>query len=516
MQLFGTDFNIPFQRQFTVLNHNEDLLYARILIVSLAGVITFRILQLCIFNSLKKISGPPGAHIISWDMLLAFFKWRRAQKKLFELHQIYGSLVRIGPQEVSISDWKYYREIYGNNKASAKEPGFYLPIIFVRHLNIFAMTNKAQHSARRKIYGLPYSLQSIEAWQTVIKDKAERLAKRLLKDTYSSATGAANAFQLSGVFSLEVICHAGFGKDYPPEETAELIKLLHALDGSALTLIWDTLMPWLRHIGFAHKLPLVGEAYKNRREWERRSRALVDDFMSLVGKEDGYLLSPLITATDVFLGRRLNYDEFLDEAMGVMFAGSGTTSTTLTYLLYALSKPGHEQFQEKLHEEVIQISKDEKMSVIRTLPYLNAVIKETMRLYPTIISSLPRVLENSLIVDGHLLPVGTVVNMQNYIHHRDPTVYPEPETFNPERWLNSTRDMEAALTPFSIGRRGCVGQNLAWDELYLATSILFRDLKMHLGQGMMEADMEMQDRFNIAPVGRKLMLQVSERPPKQR
>ncbi|RFU75442.1 cytochrome p450 [Trichoderma arundinaceum] len=471
--LFEMKLNMPFQLEFKTLNNSKDFSYARILVLGLIGVF------------------------------------------IFKLHQKYGSLVRIGPREVSISDWKYYREIYGTNKASVKEPGFYLPIVFVRHLNLFAMTNKAQHSARRKIYGPPYSLQSIRAWQTVIKDKAERLAKRLLADTCSSATGAANAFQLSGLFSLEVICHAGFGKDYPPEETAELIKLLHALDGSALTFIWDGLVPWLRHTGLAHKMPLVGEAYESRREWERRSRALVDGFMSLTEKEDGYLLSPLLTATDGFLGRRLNYDEFLDEAMGVMFAGSGTTSTTLTYLLYALSRPGHKQFQEKLHEELIQIPKNEDMSVIRTLPYLNAVIKETMRLYPTIISSLPRVLEESLVVDGYLIPVGTVVNMQNYVHHRDPTVYPEPETFNPERWLDSTRDMEAALTPFSIGRRGCVGQNLAWDELYLATSMLFRDLKMQLGQGMTEADMEMEDRFNIAPVGRKLMLQVFERPPRK-
>jgi cytochrome P450 len=86
-----------------------------------------------------------------------------------------------------------------------------------------------------------------------------------------------------------------------------------------------------------------------------------------------------------------------------------------------------------------------------------------MRLYPTIISTLPRVLDVELMVGNgkYRLPAGTKIGMQNYVHHRDPEVFPAPEQFLPERWLGgSTKEMVGALTPFSLGPRSCLGQNL--------------------------------------------------------
>ncbi|KAL7781172.1 cytochrome P450 [Trichoderma afarasin] len=428
--------------------------------------------------------------------------------KLLQLHKDYGPLVRIGPNEVSISDWRYYRAIYSSNKASSKLPTFYLPIVFVDQHNIFAMTSKEEHAARRKISASPYSLQSMTRLEPMIRSKADNLAKRLLEISSSATTGTVNAFLMCGLFSLEVVCKAGFGKDFPFEDTTDLTELLQAMDGSAFTFILDGLLPWLRPTGFAHKMPFVSEPYQHRRQWEQKSRALLREFLQLPDKDDGYLVSPYLSSVDGFLGRKLNHEEFVEEAMGIMFAGSGTTSTTLTYLLYALSRPGYEAIQTRLRAELKDCG--ESVSELRKLPYLNAVIKETFRLYPTIISSLPRVLNEPMKVHDIDLPVGTVVNMQNFVHHRDPAVFPDPELFNPERWLNPHADMESALTPFSLGRRACIGLNLAWDELYLAVSSVFRNLELRLGEEMTEADMELEDRFNIAPVGHKLMLKVSK------
>ncbi len=100
-----------------------------------------------------------------------------------------------------------------------------------------------------------------------------------------------------------------------------------------------------------------------------------------------------------------------------------------------------------------------------------------MRLYPTNITTLPRVLDRYLMVGKHVLPTGTFVGMQNYVHHRDAGLFPHPDEFLPDRWLKAdtkVKDMEATLTPFSLGPRSCIGQNLARAELYLATSKIFR------------------------------------------
>jgi cytochrome P450 len=187
-----------------------------------------------------------------------------------------------------------------------------------------------------------------------------------------------------------------------------------------------------------------------------------------------------------------------------MFAGSGTTSTTLVYLLYAISAPGSAGVQDRLRHELSLMPED--LQALQNAPYLNAVIKETFRLYPTIISTLPRILDNPMEVEGLIIPAGTRIGMQNFVHHRDPTAFPCPNDFQPERWLTSTKAMEAALTPFSVGRRSCIGQNLAWSELYIGVSHLLRRVRISLSPDMRMDDMEMEDRFNIAPRGRKLLL----------
>jgi cytochrome P450 len=293
--------------------------------------------------------------------------------------------------------------------------------------------------------------------------------------------------------------------------------LMEAMDDSAKTLPLTSLMPWLRSTGLGHKLPgSVGHAFRQLAYWQVRSREMVDHLIRATtsGAEstEKNLLAPLINGVDSFLGRTLTKDELVEEAMGIMFAGSGTTSTTLTYLLYAISCPENVKIQSKLRDEVLSLPAGDTLAIRNNL-YINAVIKETFRLYPTIISTLPRIVTEPFQVGEILLPAGTVVGMQNYVHHRDPSIFPVPEAFIPERWLDSTKEMELSLTPFSLGRRNCIGQNLAWEELYLAIDAVMRGgFSLLLGKGMEKGDMDMEDRFNIAPKGRRLMLEVIPHP----
>jgi cytochrome P450 len=273
-------------------------------------------------------------------------------------------------------------------------------------------------------------------------------------------------------------------------------------------------MPWLRSTGLGRKLPgPIGEPFRQLLYWEEQSRKMVGHLIKAAssGSEstEKNLLAPLLNGVDSFLGRKLTEDELVEEAMGIMFAGSGTTSTTLTYLLYALSCPENAIVQVRLREEVLALPVGD-MLALRNCLYVNAVIKETFRLYPTIISTLPRIVNEPFQVGSFVLPAGTVVGMQNYVHHRDSDIFPQPLAFRPERWLNSTKEMNLSLTPFSLGRRNCIGQNLAWEELYLAVDAVMRGgYIIRLGKEMQSGEMEMEDRFNIAPSGRRLMLEIT-------
>lgn len=430
-------------------------------------------------------------------------------QRLDELHAKYGSVVRIGPNEVSISDWRYYRTIYSNAVSFVKEPSFYSAAQFVGKDNIFQMTNIAQHSARRRLSANPYSLQSVSQLDPLIRDKADELVKRLITGASSSLSNTVNAYEFCGLYSFEVVCAAGFAKHFTSGSVDDdALKLVESMDGSALTLLFDVALPFLTPLGLAPKLPgFMGDCYRKRDYWRVKSRDMVDHFLKHSTEDDKYLLTPLIKGTDSFLGRKLSTEELVEESMGYMFAGSGTTSTTLTYMLYALARPENAEIQRKLRDEVNGLP--DEVLALRNSQYVNAIIKETFRLYPTIMSTLPRVAKEPVEVGSYRLPAGTIVGMQNYIHHRNPTVFPEPDRFKPDRWLKSDEAMEASLTPFSIGKRGCIGQNLAWEELYIAINALMRaGIELRLGREMRPWEMDMEDRFNIAPKGRRLMLEV--------
>ncbi|KAF3051763.1 hypothetical protein E8E11_010278 [Didymella keratinophila] len=363
------------------------------------------------------------------------------------MHSDYSDVVRVGPNEVSVANWRHIRTIYINTKTVVKDPTFYASATFVGKNNMFQMINPIEHAARRKLSSPPYAAQSVSKLDPLVQKKAEDLAYRLITEASASPTNTADAHKLCGLFSFETICKAGFAKDFDGSDGAEAsLELLRAMDGSAPTLIFDGVLPFLRPTGLGAKLPgFIGDAYRNHQYWQQQSRIMVDHFLEKSSADEKYLLSPMATGIDTLLGRRLNHEELVEEAMGYMFAGSGTTSSTLTYF--------------------------------------------SRRVPP---------------------PKDTVVGMQNWIHHRNPAVFPNSDSFQPERWLQSTEAMEASLTPSNIGRRNYIGQNLAWQELCLAVSTILRaGLKPRIGPEMEDWEMEIEDLFNIAPRGHRLMLKVT-------
>lgn len=402
-----------------------------------------------------------------------------------------------------------YRNIY-NNKTNCKDATFYSAATFLGHQNIFSMTNQAQHSARRKIQNRPYSQQAINENEGLISTLAKRLTDRILAVSRESRN--ADVFPICGLFSLEVICQVAFNTDIAETSEDNAYNFLRAMDDSAKMLPIRAAMPFL-NIAIGKHIPgFIGHTFRQFENWIGMTRHLYRQF-SIKSEEDKterYLATPLLQAQDEFLGRSLTEDEAVEEAMGIAFAGSGTTSTTLVYLLWNLSRPENQHHQARLREELR--SAEPALKNLKHLPFLNAVIKETMRLNPTIISTLPRVVGTEIAIPGTdiVLPQGTKVGMQNYVHHRDSEVYPSPHTFNPDRWLGlgSTSLQEKFLTPFSVGSRNCIGQNLAWAELYLCTSSIFRRLELSATEETTAADMEMEDRFNISPRLKRLVLQV--------
>jgi cytochrome P450 len=376
-----------------------------------------------------------------------------------------------------------------------------------------AFRDKLQHAARRKLQRQPYSQQTVLENEQLIARCAEDLVQRMMPGSPEGGSHCVvDVFPFCGLFSLEIVCQVAFNKGWDNGSETGALRLLEAMDGSAMLLLIDAALPFLKKYGLGKHVPgPIGDPFRHFDNWTQMTRKLLRDF----GEDDvskdrshRFMATPLLLNEDAFLGRTLTEDEAVEEAMGIAFAGSGTTSTTLAYLFYNLSLPENAYHQRRLREELYNAG--ESLNELQQLPFLNAVIKETMRLNPTIISTLPRTLDTELSIPklGFSLPKGTTVGMQNYVHHRDPEIFTDAESFNPERWLGDCEAAERTITPFSLGQRNCIGQNLARAELYMAVSKVFRRLSVKLSSKMARDDMEMQDRFNVAPRGKKLWLDV--------
>jgi len=173
------------------------------------------------------------------------------------------------------------------------------------------------------------------------------------------------------------------------------------------------------------------------------------------------LLSLLMGALDED-GSQMTPKQLRDETMTLFLAGHETTALTLAWGWYLLSQnPGVES---RLHEELrgVLAGRSPELADLSRLPYLQAVINEILRLYPPAYISARTSIEPCQI-GGYDFSTGTTFLMSQWVMHRDPRYFDEPEAFRPERWLDGLMDRlpPGAYFPFGGGPRRCIGQGFA-------------------------------------------------------
>lgn len=181
-------------------------------------------------------------------------------------------------------------------------------------------------------------------------------------------------------------------------------------------------------------------------------------------------------------------DEIKEEADTFMFAGHDTTGWALTFAIYMIGL--HPDVQQKIQDEQESVFggvyKDPQIEDLRQLSYLDCVIKECLRLYPSLPYIGRRVTEATEFL-GYHIPKGVVIGPVTIALHQNPKVWPEPAKFKPERFFpeNSVGRHPYAFLPFAAGQRNCIGQKYAMNELktilthvfqtYNVTSLVPRD-----------------------------------------
>ena len=248
---------------------------------------------------------------------------------------------------------------------------------------------------------------------------------------------------------------------------------------------------WLMMLPFAElieQLPLP--RMRRVRASRERLDAVIYGFIAerrASGRDHGDLLSMLLSARDDEAGehgRGMTDAQVRDEAMTIFLAGHETTANALTWTWYLLS--GAPDAEARLHDEVDRVLRGRLPGVadIPSLPVVERVVTEAMRLYPPAWIVGRRAVE-PYAMGPYLAPARSLILASQWVVHRDGRFFADPDRFDPDRWTPAFKTAlpPYAYFPFGGGPRRCIGESFAWMELVLVTAVIAQRWKLRLVPG---------------------------------
>ncbi|KIX01346.1 uncharacterized protein Z518_09071 [Rhinocladiella mackenziei CBS 650.93] len=486
---------------------NLKLLYIlTVLICLLLGI--FRAVYLLYFHPLSKIPGPTLAALSTWWQKYYAAKLLKADQ-IQAAHLKYGDIVRIGPNELSFSNPRHLKAIYGHNVPVLKTE-FYAGGKFTSEDNVFSMRNRDQHAARRKLMSRNFAQAPLMELAPDLMRKAQALCSKLEE----LGSGTINVYPWLHRLGLEFIFMLTLGRDFKLTETDTHHHALRNLEVFPENFAITAIFPFLKKHGVDVPIKSIRTPFEIQAGWEKYCLEIVAEERAKMPEERSSWIKRLMDRDDDFLGRPLRDLEIAEEIVGVLFAGSGTASSTLAFLIYSVvaDQKIYAKLKRELHDELpdwpVHGDVLPDINAIQHLPYLNAVVNETLRRFPTIPGSMPRrIVSDNVKIDKLELRKDTIVSAQNYSLHMHEEYYPSPEMFDPERFLGpDQKKARDGLNAFSEGPRACLGRNLAVLELQIVTSLFFRYFDVKMDPSMKADDMAMKVVFSGSPSGEKVLL----------
>ncbi|KAJ9615089.1 hypothetical protein H2200_001163 [Cladophialophora chaetospira] len=449
------------------------------------------------FHPLANIPGPLGNKITGWAQTLVTQSGRR-HVWLFELHQKYGPVVRLTPNTVSINTATALKDIYGSRKASVRKGQFYQAVQSAEGApTTFSERNEALHATKRRLLSHAFSERAIQDSEQYVSANINIWLNQLGAGPLSSNgwTAEKNVATWVNYLTFDILADLAYGRSFEmltKKDMRFVAELIPGATHGVYIVGWHPLTQFLRW--FLYRTPigawLAGDIIKDMQRLtevsgkfvaERRSLEMSGDNSSTPARKDFFF--HLFRGKDPETGQAFSDGELMSESNLLLVAGSDTTATTLSACMFYLVRHPH-VLQNLRHELESNFSSlgDIKYTGTRlsTLPYLRAVIDESLRLNPPVGSTLGRdVIGSGINIDDFYYPPGVSVGVPIYALHHNSDYFPDPHAFKPERWIVNekagiTKEIvdraQSAFCPFSIGQRGCIGKNLAYLELSLAVA----------------------------------------------
>ncbi|KAL7786706.1 cytochrome P450 [Trichoderma ceciliae] len=470
--------------------------------ITLIGAAAFLIAIQFVRRVWSPLSKIPGPTISNFTALVLKWKEIKALRTAYihQLHQQYGPVVRIAPNEVSFTSWEALKEIYCSGGSGYDKTEFYNLFKIYGRRTMFTTLNKADHAKRKRILADRYANSNIMKSASVVgvQERSSKFVRRCV----SSPGGVTDIFMALHAYACDCITHHlfhPFGTDCITKKEDEDMMHQVAADDSLQNRLISHYLPTLHRL-FSRVLYLFAKP---------RETPLADDYVLQTSQRSGTAPFTLMSRFQEKAGD-LDHVDKAAECLDHMAAGIDTTGDGLCFLMWELSQPRSLAFQRKLTDE---LQKNPGVPSER-LPFLDAVVSEGLRCFPPIPMSLPRyVPQGGRSIDGFWLPEKTIVSCQAYsVHRLNSDIFPDGDAFDPDRWLElgGDADRRRIQFAFSNGGRGCVGKHLALIEMKTLLRDVYSQYSTTAHESMEEEAMAMSDQLISArPSGQKCLLRFS-------
>ena len=340
--------------------------------------------------------------------------------------------------------------------------------------SLWVMTGE-QHRQERQIVAPPFHAQRVRGWGQTI----EQLAGEHTDRWQSGQT--LQAYEAMLDISRDLVLRVVLGVDRGDKlrEGRRVLKLLLEASSRWTAMVWFVqrwwFPPWRRYV----RARAAFTRFVYRELAERRAR----------GSESDDVLGLMLAARRAD-GSAIPEAMIRDELITILLAGHETTATALAWAIYELGR--HPAILARLRDELDALGPDPEPDLIASQPYLSAVCNETLRLH-TILTEVGRVPREPRELLGYTIPAGVPMSVGIAAIHRDPEIYPEPDRFRPERFLDRTYSPFEFL-PFGGGDRRCLGAALSDYEMRITLATVVsswdlesiaedRDVRHNIGSG---------------------------------
>ncbi|EPT00864.1 hypothetical protein FOMPIDRAFT_47141 [Fomitopsis schrenkii] len=490
------------------------------------------------FSPLAALPGPWYAAISDFWLITHVVRFRQC-RAVQDLFDTYGPVVRVGPNKVIFCDATAMRSVYCIHKFD--KSSYYKSLLTNNNDHAMTTLPHAEHAARRKAYSSHYIPSNLALFQAELQN----LCLKVVDILGGAPSGApVDCLDLLRHLMVDIIGTTVFGR-FPgsldnwaknvqdPLATAVYDFPKRGIMRSAVpTWAWNLVcrIPNMRLRQICDSDRIMAQFVAGRL-YEVRANLQAGPVGGEVDAGKKPLLQRMLLHRVFATNECMPDTDIISEGMGHLIAGVDTSSTTLSYLLWELSH--RVDIAQRLQAELDEAMPDRAVIpdavTLTKLPYLNAFIKEGLRLYGAAPSLLERVVpstsqsgaDEGFDLLGYAVPAGTIVSTQAWSMHRDASVFPSPETFLPERWLHvegveGEEERLALMTqhmmPFGAGARMCGGHALAQLVMRMAIAAVARNLNISADvTHTNERSMEMRDAFVLFPAAKECKLSFDAR-----